>query len=138
VVSRSIFGSYYVLLSTFVILVVIVLEQVEAYGMPKDDTSSNGFIERLPSSRLPDGQRGKPDSWNEDTRARRSVRQGSKNEIKNENPGEAEDMIAQDTKVFRPLFVYRQQIERRNHARRNTAYRNHRHATHQPCYHGHY
>jgi len=110
--------------------------QVEAYGMPKDDTSSNGFIERLSSSRLPDRQRERPESRNEDTRAKRFIR--SENEIKDESPGEAEDMIAQDAKVFRPLFVYRQQVERRNHARRNMAHRNHRHAAHQSCYHRHY
>lgn len=107
---------------------------VEAYGIPKNNVETNGFIERLPllssgSQPVTPGSRY--------IREKRSVRTGSENKIEEKMVSEAEDMEAQDAKVFRPLFVYRQQVaarERRKHAR-NAAHRNHWHAIHQPCYH---
>jgi len=109
---------------------------VEAYGIPKNNMETNGFIERLSLSSA--GHKpAKLDSENESDRIRRSVRKAFENNVEEKVASEAEDMEAQDAKVFRPLFVYRQQVaarERRKHAR-NVAYRNHRHATHQPCYH---
>lgn len=115
--------------------------QVEAYGIPKNNMETNGFIERLP---LPSAGR-QPvtlGSRRENVRVRRFVRTGSENKVEENIVSEAEDMEAQDAKVFRPLFVYRQQVaarERRKHARkhaRNAAHKNHWHAIHQPCNHG--
>lgn len=104
---------------------------VEAYGLPKSNVETNGLVERLPL----------PSTDNHSTRLRsrdrveRSVRTGSENKVEEKAGSEVEDMEAQDAKVFRPLFVYRQQVaarERRKHAR-NAVHRNHRHAIHQPC-----
>lgn len=109
---------------------------VEAYGVPKKNVENNGFIERLPLSNT-GRQPAKLASENESVRIRRSIRTGSENKFEEKVASEAEDMEAQDSKVFRPLFVYRQQVaarERRKHAR-NVAHKNHRHATYQPCYH---
>ncbi|XP_070156283.1 uncharacterized protein [Polyergus mexicanus] len=107
---------------------------VEAYGIPKNNMETNGFIERLafPSVGRQPATLG---SQRENVRVRRSVRTGSENKVEEKIISEAEDMEAQDAKVFRPLFVYRQQVaarERRKHAR-NVAHRNHLHAIHQPC-----
>lgn len=113
---------------------------MEAYGLPKNKMETNGFIERLPLSNTNGQVNNKLESENENIRIRKSVRTGSENEVEEKVVSEAEDMVAQDSKVFRPLFVYRQQVaakERRKHAR-NVAHRNHRHATtprQQPCYH---
>ncbi|XP_012231235.1 uncharacterized protein [Linepithema humile] len=108
---------------------------VEAYGLPKINVKTNGFIEKSP---LPNtDQSARLESQHQDIRARRSVRIGSENKVEEKTGNEAEDMEAQDAKVFRPLFVYRQQVaarERRKQAR-NVAHRNHRHAIHQPCNH---
>lgn len=104
--------------------------------MPKNKMDNNGFIERLPLSST-NRQSAKLESENESVRIRRSVRTGSENKVDEKVASEAEDMVAQDSKVFRPLFVYRQQVaarERRKHAR-NVAHKNHWHATHRPCYH---
>ncbi|XP_012528077.1 uncharacterized protein LOC105832032 [Monomorium pharaonis] len=109
---------------------------VEAYGIPKNNMETNGFIERLPLSNTR-RQSAKLGSENESIRINRSVRMGSENKVEEKVASEAEDMVAQDSKVFRPLFVYRQQVaarERRKHAR-NIAHRNHRQATQRPCYH---
>lgn len=111
---------------------------VEAYGILKNKMETNGFIERLPLSNTA-RQPPKLDDENESVRTRRFIRTGSENKVEEQVLNEAEDMMAQDSKVFRPLFVYRQQVaarEKRKHAR-NLAHRNHRHATHQPCYHQH-
>lgn len=114
---------------------------MEAYGIPKNNMENNGFIERLPLSSVNrQSVNNKLGSENEGIRIRKSVRTGSENEVEEKVVSEAEDMVAQDSKVFRPLFVYRQQVaarERRKHAR-NVAHRNHRNATtsrHQPRYH---
>lgn len=107
---------------------------MEAYGIPKNNMETNGFIERLPFSSA-DRQLATLGSRHENIRVRRSLRTGSENKIE-EKINETEDMEAQEGKVFRPLFVYRQQVaarERRKHAR--NAHRNHRHAIRQPCYH---
>ncbi|XP_011881030.1 PREDICTED: uncharacterized protein LOC105569288 [Vollenhovia emeryi] len=109
---------------------------VEAYGIPKNKVETNGFIDRLPLSST-DRESAKLESENGNVRIRRFVRTGSGNKVEEKVANEVEDMEAQDTKVFRPLFVYRQQVatrERRKHAR-NVAHRNHWHATYQPCYH---
>lgn len=114
---------------------------MEAYGISKNKMETNGFIERLPLSGTGrQSANNKLGSQNESVRIRKSVRTGSENEVEEKVASEAEDMMAQDSKVFRPLFVYRQQVaakERRKHAR-NVVHRNHRYATtstHQPCYH---
>lgn len=110
--------------------------QVEAYGMPKDRVETNGFIERLPFA-VADRQSVRLDERDEAVRARRSVRGGTENKIEEKIASEAEDMVAQDSKVFRPLFVYRQQMaarQNRKHARK-LAHRYHRHANHQSCDH---
>ncbi|KAL6267834.1 hypothetical protein P5V15_000906 [Pogonomyrmex californicus] len=110
---------------------------VEAYGIPKNNMETNGFIERLPLPRASHQVASKFGPESENVRVTRSVRTGSENKVEEKVVNEAEDMVAQDAKVFRPLFVYRQQVaarERRKHAR-NVAHRNHRHATHQPCHH---
>lgn len=110
---------------------------MEAYGILKNKLETNGFIERLPLSSI-DHQpaNDKLKLENESGRIRRSVRTGSENKVEEKVVSEAEDMEAQDAKVFRPLFVYKQQVaarERRKHAR-NVAHRNYRCTTHQPCY----
>ncbi|KYQ60709.1 hypothetical protein ALC60_00334, partial [Trachymyrmex zeteki] len=82
---------------------------VEAYGIPKNKMETNGFIERLSLSST-DHQAAKLDSRNENVRIRRSIRTGSENKVEKKVVSEAEDMQAQDSKVFRPLFVHRQQV----------------------------
>ncbi|XP_020294850.1 uncharacterized protein LOC109860277 [Pseudomyrmex gracilis] len=106
---------------------------VEAYGMPKNIVESNGFVERVLSSNADRYQLGTTSrNDNENVRIRRSVQTGTENKIEEKVASETEDMEAQDAKVFRPLFVYRQQVaarQRRKHAR-NVAHKNH---VSQPC-----
>ncbi|KAF7403735.1 hypothetical protein HZH68_006529 [Vespula germanica] len=75
---------------------------VEAYGMSKKQLDDNGKIERIPPLAIL-----KNDERNDDSlrRVSRSISEESKDESK--------DLEAQDAKVFRPLFVYRQQVARR-------------------------
>lgn len=111
------------------------IAQVEAYGMPKNIIESTGFIERVLSSNADRYQPATTSRNDENVRIRRFVQAGTENKIEEKIASETEDMEAQDAKVFRPLFVYRQQVaarQRRKHAR-NVAHRNHRHVSHQPC-----
>lgn len=70
--------------------------------MSKKDLEDNGKIERMPPLVIL-----KNDERNEDSlrRSSRSISEEPKDELK--------DLEAQDAKVFRPLFVYRQQVARR-------------------------
>ncbi|XP_014470201.1 PREDICTED: uncharacterized protein LOC106742088 [Dinoponera quadriceps] len=111
---------------------------VEAYGMPKDNVATNGFIERLPSAAAVNRQPARLGSSEEiAARARRSVREGVANKVEENVASEAEDMQAQDSKIFRPLFVYRHQQaarQKRKHSR-NLTHRFHRHPSHHYCDH---
>ncbi|KAF7400319.1 hypothetical protein HZH66_005503 [Vespula vulgaris] len=75
---------------------------VEAYGMSKKQLDDNGKIERIPPLAIL-----KNDERNDD-----SLRRVSRS-ISEEPKDESKDLEAQDAKVFRPLFVYRQQVARR-------------------------
>ncbi|KAL2726491.1 hypothetical protein V1478_006769, partial [Vespula squamosa] len=75
---------------------------VEAYGMSKKQLEDNGKIERMPPLAIL-----KNDEHNDD-----SLRRVSRS-ISEERKDESKDLEAQDAKVFRPLFVYRQQVARR-------------------------
>lgn len=70
--------------------------------MSKKKLDDNGKIEIMPPLAIL-----KNDERNEDSlrRASRSISEERKDELK--------DLEAQDAKVFRPLFVYRQQVARR-------------------------
>ncbi|XP_047350873.1 uncharacterized protein LOC124949594 [Vespa velutina] len=75
---------------------------VEAYGMSKKQLDDNGKIEIMPPLAIL-----KNDEHNVDSlrRVSRSISEERKDELK--------DLETQDAKVFRPLFVYRQQVARR-------------------------
>lgn len=75
---------------------------VEAYGMAKKQLENNGKIERMPPIAIV-----KTEEWKNDA-LRRNERS-----IPKEEKNEANDLEAQDAKVFRPLFVYRQQMAKR-------------------------
>ncbi|XP_029055213.1 uncharacterized protein LOC114882489 [Osmia bicornis bicornis] len=82
-----------------------VTRSVEAYGKSKDHLETNGKIERIQS---PISPRATSESGN---RVSRSIATGSK--------GEPDDLEAQDAKIFRPLFVYRQQQAKKQHRAKN-------------------
>ncbi|KAK2585535.1 hypothetical protein KPH14_010177 [Odynerus spinipes] len=86
---------------------------VEAYGMTKKRLENNGKIERMPPVAI-----AKTEELEND--ASRRVARSIPKELENE----ANDLEAQDAKVFRPLFVYRQQIAKRQklNKRRDLAY----------------
>ncbi|XP_011140438.1 uncharacterized protein LOC105183781 [Harpegnathos saltator] len=112
---------------------------VEVYGMPKDKVATNGFIERMPLVATVDRQSTRLISNEKvEARVRRSVRElGLENKVEEKVANEAEDMQTQDAKVFRPLFVYRQQMaarQKRKHSRSFT-HRHHRYASHHYCDH---
>lgn len=107
--------------------------------MPKDKVATNGLIERLPLAAAANRQAARLGSHEEniDVRMRRSVREGPENKVGEKVASEAEDMQAQDSMVFRPLFVYRQQMASRQNRKRsrNLTHRYHRHASHHYCDH---
>lgn len=70
--------------------------------MSKKQLDDNGKIERIPPLAIL-----KNDERNDD-----SLRRVSRS-ISEEPKDESKDLEAQDAKVFRPLFVYRQQVARR-------------------------
>lgn len=82
--------------------------QIEAYGKTKERVETNGSIERGHRSEIHQSRRN-PRSIEEEMK-----RDGVKKEV--------EDLEGQDSKVFRPLFVYRQQVARRNHWVKNYAF----------------
>lgn len=113
--------------------------QVEAYGLPKDKMETNGLIERLPVVPAVNRQTAGLglDEYIE-VRTRRSVREEAGNKIEGKVASEAEDMQTQDTKVFRPLFVYRQQMaakQERKRLRKLKHKHHHRHPSHHNCHH---
>ncbi|XP_043526373.1 uncharacterized protein LOC122537351 isoform X1 [Frieseomelitta varia] len=86
---------------------------IEAYGKMKDHLEMNGHIER---GNLQESPASYQSSRNEKPRIIRSIEA----EAKQDNLKDGlEDLEAQDAKVFRPLFVYRQQMARRKHYGRN-------------------
>lgn len=79
---------------------------IQAFGLRKKVEEDNGFIERVgheeESAPVPGKDASSPKSW-ANVRSVRSVDAGSdKNDLV--------DLEAQEAKVFRPLFVYRQQV----------------------------
>lgn len=70
--------------------------------MAKKQLENNGKIERMPPIAIV-----KTEEWKNDA-LRRNERS-----IPKEEKNEANDLEAQDAKVFRPLFVYRQQMAKR-------------------------
>ncbi|XP_043248365.1 uncharacterized protein LOC122395100 [Colletes gigas] len=86
------------------------LRAVEAYGMSKEHLETNGEIERVPVPSSYQIRRGTG------ARVSRSIDLEPKQDIEEESlNGELEDLEAQDAKVFRPLFVYRQQLAKKQH-----------------------
>lgn len=84
--------------------------QIEAYGKTKDRLETNGSIER-----------GNPSTIHETRRSPRSIEtETTKQDGVKE--GDLEDLEGQDAKVFRPLFVYRQQMARKQHRAKNQIY----------------
>ncbi|XP_076622937.1 uncharacterized protein LOC143342694 [Colletes latitarsis] len=84
------------------------LRTIEAYGMSKEHLETNGEIERVPVSTNYQIRRGTG------ARVSRSIDLEPKQDIEEESwKGELEDLEAQDAKVFRPLFVYRQQLAKK-------------------------
>ncbi|XP_015178860.1 PREDICTED: uncharacterized protein LOC107067671 [Polistes dominula] len=79
---------------------------VEAYGMSKKQLDNNGEIERLPPLVIAKNEEPKEHSFGRIPRS-----------ISEENKGESNDLEAQNSKVFRPLFVYRQQVARKQQLR---------------------
>ncbi|XP_014615392.1 PREDICTED: uncharacterized protein LOC106793189 [Polistes canadensis] len=75
---------------------------VEAYGMSKKQLENNGQIEKLPPLVIAKSEEPKEHSFGRIPRS-----------ISEENKNESYDLEAQNSKVFRPLFVYRQQVARR-------------------------
>ncbi|CAK9803301.1 hypothetical protein ANTPLA_LOCUS3537 [Anthophora plagiata] len=90
-----------------------VTRSIEVYGMSKENLYMNGEIEKIhppvPSSRY----QAPVDSR---IRLTRSIETESK---QGEHSNDLEDLEAQDAKIFRPLFVYRQQVAKRQHRGRN-------------------
>lgn len=73
----------------------------------------NGYIERSNSQQPPASYQ---IPSNQRSRITRSIEAETKQDNLKNDP---EDLEAQDAKIFRPLFVYRQQVARRQHRRRN-------------------
>lgn len=73
----------------------------------------NGYIERSNSQRPPASYQ---IASNQRPRITRSIKAETKQDNLKNDP---EDLEAQDAKIFRPLFVYRQQVARRQHRGRN-------------------
>ncbi|XP_076248711.1 uncharacterized protein LOC143188386 [Calliopsis andreniformis] len=91
-----------------------VARAIEAYGKSKEHLESNGEIQRVlrPTAmhQVPRGP---------GPRLVRSIESIEKQEGNEEGKKNTEDLEAQDAKVFRPLFVYRQQIAKRQQRGRN-------------------
>ncbi|KAG7189828.1 hypothetical protein KM043_017487 [Ampulex compressa] len=105
---------------------------IQAYGLPKERLETNGYIERM----------GGLDVMKDNTprsipsRMTRSIPSEPKNEDVDQGGAGSEDLDAGESKVFRPLFVYRQQMaarQRRNQAR-NSIQNTHQHG--KSCNHG--
>ncbi|XP_033183578.2 uncharacterized protein LOC117153541 [Bombus vancouverensis nearcticus] len=90
-----------------------VARTVEAYGKTKEHLEMNGYIERSNSQEPPASYQ---IPSNQRSRITRSIEAETKQDNLKNDP---EDLEAQDAKIFRPLFVYRQQVARRQHRRRN-------------------
>lgn len=82
---------------------------MEAYGKTKERLEMNGSIER-----------GHPLEIHQTRRKPRSIETEMKEDGVKED--DLEDLEGQDAKVFRPLFVYRQQMARRKHRAKNQIY----------------
>nr|XP_003702181.1 PREDICTED: uncharacterized protein LOC100878703 [Megachile rotundata] len=87
-----------------------VTRSVEAYGKLKDHVEMNGQIERMrsPISLQVPNEVG--------SRVSRSIETGLSQK---ESKGGSDDLEAQDAKVFRPLFVYRQQQAKKQRRAQN-------------------
>ncbi|KAI4502352.1 hypothetical protein M0802_002264 [Mischocyttarus mexicanus] len=86
---------------------------VEAYGMSKKQLENNGDIEKLPPLVIAKNEEPNDDLFRRNPRS-----------ISEENKNEPNDLEAQNSKVFRPLFVYRQQVARREKLKKqNNFYR---------------
>ena len=88
---------------------------IEAYGKSKENLDSNGRIERVRAP-LPSSDHAPALTQ---TRRARSIEAEPKEASKEVANGDTDDLDAQDSKVFRPLFVYRQQIAKRQQRGKN-------------------
>ncbi|XP_015429933.1 PREDICTED: uncharacterized protein LOC107186552 [Dufourea novaeangliae] len=86
---------------------------IEAYGKSKEQLETNGEIERVQS---PTAMRHQTRRGAVVSRVARSIDTEPKS---TESRKSTEDLEAQDAKVFRPLFVYRQQLARKQHRGRH-------------------
>lgn len=108
-----------------------VVRSIEAYGKTKEHLATNGEIERVQESPVAMGHQTRTRS---ETRIARSIDETAKPEVAEVSRKDSGDLEAQDAKVFRPLFVYRQQMAKRQH-RGNYGYRTYRpNYYHQPYY----
>lgn len=92
---------------------------IEAYGKSKEHLETNGEIEivQKPAVAMIHSTRRGAGS-----RVARSIDVTAKPEPADGSRKGSEDLEAQDAKVFRPLFVYRQQLAKRQHRGKNYAY----------------
>ncbi|XP_076649237.1 uncharacterized protein LOC143357005 [Halictus rubicundus] len=95
-----------------------VVRAIEAYGKSKEHLATNGDIERVQESPVAVGHQTRRVS---ESRIARSIDATAKPEVAEDSRKDSGDLEAQDAKVFRPLFVYRQQLAKRQH-RGNYAY----------------
>ncbi|KOC63142.1 hypothetical protein WH47_02651, partial [Habropoda laboriosa] len=90
-----------------------VARSIKVYGKSKENLHMNGEIVRVEPP-IPSFRHQAP--VNSHTRLTRSIETVPKQD---EPTNDLEDLEAQDAKVFRPLFVYRQQVAKRQHRARN-------------------
>lgn len=83
-----------------------IVRAIEAYGKSKEHLETNGEIERVQESPVAMGHQTRRTS---ESRIARSIEATAKPKVAEGSRKDSEDLEAQDAKVFRPLFVYRQQ-----------------------------
>lgn len=83
-----------------------VVRAIEAYGKSKEHLQTNGEIERVQESPVAMSHQTIRAS---ESRLARSIDATAKPEAAEGSRKDSEDLEAQDAKVFRPLFAYRQQ-----------------------------
>lgn len=87
-----------------------VARSIEAYGKSEEKMKTSDYIEYSPI----------PPSSEHQLNSRSKVSRSILEEPKGDDlTKDLEDLEAQDAKVFRPLFVYRQQVAKRQHRGRN-------------------
>nr|XP_033340344.1 uncharacterized protein LOC117228613 [Megalopta genalis] len=96
-----------------------IVRSIEAYGKSKEHLTTNGEIEIVQKPVVVVRQQTRRGAA---PRSARSIGATAKPEAADGRRKDSEDLEAQDAKVFRPLFVYRQQQAKRQHRVNNYAY----------------